>query len=158
MRVGLSLSVTQSRSNISLERLDTIVRFYLSVLLVLILSAIAGDFHTCARAFSEKDQSAGNLGCSQPAAQQRSLMRIAERDRYAVRRLEFNGNVRTRDNRLRRRVLLNEGDLFTRKNLIRSLQRLSALKIIKPVKLSDVEIRLNNEYKLVDMVFCFHER
>jgi hypothetical protein len=135
------------------------VHFYLlSILLILILSAIAVDFQTYSRAFSDKNQSAGNLECSQPAAQQRSFMRIAERSRYQVRRLEFHGNVRTGDYRLRRSVLLNEGDLFTRKNLIRSLQRLSALKIIKPVRLSDVEIRLDNEYKLVDMVFCFHER
>lgn len=85
-------------------------------------------------------------------------MRAAERNRYTLRRMEFYGNAQIRDSVLRRRILLIEGDLFARKNLIRSIARLNTLKALKPVRLSDVEIRLDKQEKLVDIVICFTER
>lgn len=98
------------------------------------------------------------LDCYQPVAEQRLLIREAEKDRYTLRRVEFYGNQHTSDPKLRRRLTLNEGNFFTRASLIRSLKRLSSLMVIKPVRLSDVKIRLDHGEKLVDAVICIEER
>jgi len=97
--------------------------------------------------------------CSQPAAAQEPLIREAVENQYWVRRVEFLGNEYTRDNVLRRRITLQEGDVFTRENLVNSLESVNKLKrIIYPVKLSDVIIRLNAPEKIVDMTICFKEK
>jgi len=100
------------------------------------------------------------LNCSQPPSEQNAIIREAEKDRYTTRRVEFIGNRYTRDMVLRRRITigLQEGDLFTRRNLIRSLRNVSRLKIIYPVSLRDVELHLNRSEKTVDMIICFQER
>lgn len=96
--------------------------------------------------------------CYQPVAEQRVLIREAEKNRYTLRRVEFSGNQHTSDPKLRRRLTLNEGNFFTRASLIRSLKRLSALMMIRPVRLSDVKIQLDHGEKLVDAVICLKER
>jgi outer membrane protein assembly factor BamA len=96
--------------------------------------------------------------CYQPVAEQRSLIRQAEKNKYTLSRVEFYGNQNTSDPILRRRLTLNEGNFFTRATLMRSLKRLSALMMIKPVRLSDVKIRLDDGEKLVDAVICLEER
>ena len=96
--------------------------------------------------------------CSQPAAAQDALIRKAEAEKYAVRRVEFLGIEHTPDRVLRRRVLLWEGDLFTRKNLVASLENVGKLKMIYPVGLGDVELSLKDEIKAVDILICFKEK
>jgi outer membrane protein assembly factor BamA len=98
--------------------------------------------------------------CSQPTKVQNAIIREAERDQYTTRRVEFIGNRDTRDAVLRRRIIigLQEGDLFTRWNLIRSLRNVSKLKLIHPVKVSDVELHLNRSERTVDMIICFKEK
>ena len=97
--------------------------------------------------------------CSQSAAERDALLRDAESNEYHVRRVEFLGNKHTRDKVLRERIpLLQEGELISRPNLIKSLESVSELKIIYPVRMSDVEIRLDREDKFVDMLICFREK
>ena len=98
--------------------------------------------------------------CSQPAAEQDTLISEAEKGRYTVRRVEFIGLTYTRDEVLRRRItiLLQEGDLFTRDRLVRSLQNVSRLKAIYPVRQSHVVIQLDRTEKAIDMIICFRER
>jgi methylphosphotriester-DNA--protein-cysteine methyltransferase len=129
-----------------------------ALLLILCLSVTTASAEIHAHVLRAQDPSYRTCKRLQPATQQRSLMRAAQKHRYTVRRVEFYGNVNTRDNILRRRILLNEGDIFTKERLIRSIERLNTVKIIKPVRLSDVEIRLDKEDKLVDMLICFAER
>ncbi len=107
---------------------------------------------------STQNQSDLKLDCYQPVAEQRLLMREAEKNRYTLRRVESSGNQHTSDPKLRRRLTLNEGNFFTRASLVKSLKRLSALMMIKPVRLSDVKIRLDHGEKLVDAVICLEER
>ena len=98
--------------------------------------------------------------CAQPAAERDSLIREAEDNQYWIRWVYFVGNEHTRDRVLRRRLInLNEGDVFTRENLVNSLESVSKLKkIIHPVTLSDVTIRLDKSEKIVDMELCFKEK
>jgi hypothetical protein len=126
--------------------------------LILCLSVTTASSEIQAQGFRAQDPSYRTCKRLQPATQQRSLMRAAQKQRYTVRRLEFYGNVHIPDNILRRRILLNEGDVFTNERLTRSIERLNTLRMLKPVRLSDVEIRLDKEDNFVDMLFCFAER
>ena len=99
------------------------------------------------------------LECSQSAAEQDPLIDEAIAKQYWVRRVEFSGNQYTRDQTLRRRIMLEEGDVFTREKLVKSLDSVNALKkIIYPVKQHDVIVRLNRSEKIIDLTFCFRER
>jgi hypothetical protein len=102
----------------------------------------------------------GQSECSQPALEQNALIRDAETDKYTTRRVEFVGNKYTGDMVLRRRINtgLQEGDLFTRQGLIRSLRNVSKLKVIYPARLRDVVIQLDRPRKTVDMIICFREK
>ncbi len=95
---------------------------------------------------------------AQSSTERESLLREAIKNRYTVRRVEFTGNEFTRDNILRRRIFLQEGDRFTRRNLLRSIANVSKLKIIYPVRLNDVSVRLDRTDKLIDLTIRFRER
>jgi hypothetical protein len=95
---------------------------------------------------------------TQSSTEHESLLREAIENRYTVRRVEFTGNEFTRDNILRRRIFLQEGDVFTRRNLLRSIANVSKLKIIYPVRLYDVFVRLDRTDKLIDLTIRFRER
>lgn len=101
-----------------------------------------------------------DMPCSQSAAEQTNLMDEAQRNQFTVRRVEFLGLTHTPDSLVRGRMtpLMNEGDLFTRARLLRSLRQMSTLKPIYPVRLKDVEFRLARSDRLVDMAICFTER
>jgi hypothetical protein len=96
--------------------------------------------------------------CTQPVDEREPLIREAIRNQFWVRRVEFVGNESTRDNVVRRRVLLQEGEIFTRRNLSRSIASLSKLRRIYPVKMSDVIVHLDRPNKLIDLGFCLRER
>ncbi len=99
-----------------------------------------------------------SIGYAQSSTERESLLREAIKNRYTVRRVEFTGNEFTRDNILRRRIFLQEGDRFTRRNLLRSIANVSKLKIIYPVRLNDVSVRLDRTDKLIDLTIRFRER
>jgi outer membrane protein assembly factor BamA len=103
---------------------------------------------------------AADSECSQPAAERDALIREAETDQYTTRRLEFLGTRYTRDAVLRRKTIigLQEGEVFTRYNLIRSLRNVSTVKTLYPVKLKDIEVQLDRANKTIDLLICFKER
>lgn len=107
-----------------------------------------------------QESKVGHFKCSQPGFEQDALIREAERDRFTTRRVEFVGNNSTRDWVLRQRIIagLQEGDLFTRQNLIRSLQKLNKLRVIHPTRLRDIVIELDRPGKLVDVIICVREK
>ena len=93
-------------------------------------------------------------------------MRQAEQNQFTLRRIEFVGLTYTRDDVVRprmtsfkdggRMVSFNEGDLFSRNKLVLSLKNVSRLRSeIYPVRLCDVEVRLNESEKTIDLAICF---
>jgi hypothetical protein len=54
--------------------------------------------------------------------------------------------------------VINEGDVFTRAKLLKSLRRMSALnRAIYPLQLRDVVVRLDRTDRLIDVTICFRQ-
>ena len=89
-----------------------------------------------------------------------SRMQKAELEQYCVRRVEFTGNVYTRDKEIRMHLVpeLVEGNLFSRDGLLRALTRFSKNEFVYPVTVDDVRVLLDEVNKDIDMVIKFKER
>jgi len=98
--------------------------------------------------------------CNQSSGEQKSIITEAESQKFTVRRVEFLGLTYTRDQVVRDRMtpLVNEGDLFSQMNLVKSLQRMSKLRAIYPLKMKDVFLRVDRTNQEVDMTICFKQR
>ncbi len=84
---------------------------------------------------------------------------IEEGKQFTLRRLEFVGNTFTRDNVLRREVLINEGDIYNDAYWEYSVVKLNQLGYFNPIdKDKDVDRRTNEEEATVDLSLKVSER
>jgi len=84
---------------------------------------------------------------------------IEEGKQFMLRRLEFVGNTFTRDNVLRREVLINEGDIYNDSYWEYSVVKLNQLGYFNPIdKDKDVDRRTNDEEATVDLSLKVSER
>src|SRR5437870_646240 len=84
---------------------------------------------------------------------------IDEGKQFTLRRLEFTGNTFTRDNVLRREVLINEGDIYNQNLFEYSIVRLNQLGYFNPIdKDKDADYRTNEEEGLVDVTLKVSEK
>ena len=87
------------------------------------------------------------------------LVTIDEGKQFTLRRLEFTGNTFTRDNVLRREVLINEGDIYNQNYFEFSITRLNQLGYFNPIdKDKDADYRTNEEEGLVDVTVKVAEK
>ena len=80
---------------------------------------------------------------------------ITEGDIFRIGRIEITGNTKTRDKVIRREMRLDEGDVFSKKLLKRSYQRITNLNYFESVDLSSEP---KAEEKLVDLEVKVKER
>jgi outer membrane protein insertion porin family len=83
---------------------------------------------------------------------------VEEGKQYSLRRLEFIGNTFTRDNVLRREVLLNEGERYNQQMWDLSLLRLNQLGYFEQVKEEDATINTNDREGQVDITLKVQEK
>lgn len=84
---------------------------------------------------------------------------IDEGKQFRLRRLEFSGNTFTRDNVLRREVLVNEADVYNQRNMEFSILRLNQTGYFDPIdKDKDLELRTDEEQGEIDAVLKVRER
>lgn len=83
---------------------------------------------------------------------------MEEGKQYSLRRLEFIGNTFTRDNVLRREVLLNEGERYNENLWDLSLLRLNQLGYFDQIKKEDATINTNEKDGQVDMTVKVQEK
>jgi outer membrane protein insertion porin family len=84
---------------------------------------------------------------------------IDEGKQFTLRRLEFTGNTFTRDNVLRREVLINESDIYNQNFFEFSITRLNQLGYFNPIdKDKDADFRTNEEEGLVDVTVKVQEK
>ncbi len=87
------------------------------------------------------------------------VITIEEGKQFSLRRLEFIGNTFTRDNVLRREVLLNEGDIYNQSNWEYSIIKLNQLGYFDPIdKDKDADFKTNEEEATVDLSLKVSER
>ncbi len=87
------------------------------------------------------------------------LITIEEGKQFSLRRLEFIGNTFTRDNVLRREVLVNEGDIYNQTAWEYSIIKLNQLGYFDPIdKDKDADFRTNDEEATVDVNLKVTER
>src|SRR5438105_757084 len=87
------------------------------------------------------------------------VITIDEGKQFTLRRLEFTGNTFTRDNVLRREVLINEGDIYNQNLFEYSVVRLNQLGYFNPIdKDKDADFRTNEEEALVDLTVKVSEK
>jgi outer membrane protein insertion porin family len=87
------------------------------------------------------------------------VVTIDEGKQFTLRRLEFTGNTFTRDNVLRREVLINEGDIYNQSYFEYSITRLNQLGYFNPIdKDKDADYRTNEEEGLVDVTVKVAEK
>lgn len=81
-----------------------------------------------------------------------------EGKQYTLRRLEFIGNTFTRDNVLRREVLMNEGERYNKELFDYSLLRLNQLGYFDQVKEEDATVNTNEKEGYVDLTIKVQEK
>jgi outer membrane protein insertion porin family len=87
------------------------------------------------------------------------LITIDEGKQFTLRRLEFTGNTFTRDNVLRREVLINEGDIYNQNMFEYSIVRLNQLGYFNPIdKDKDADYRTDEEQGLVNVTLKVSEK
>ena len=87
------------------------------------------------------------------------VITIEEGKQFSLRRLEFIGNTFTRDNVLRREVLLNEGDIYNQSAWEYSIIKLNQLGYFDPIdKDKDADFKTNEEEATVDLNLKVSER
>jgi outer membrane protein insertion porin family len=87
------------------------------------------------------------------------VITIDEGKQFTLRRLEFTGNTFTRDNVLRREVLVNEGDIYNQGYFEFSVTRLNQLGYFDPIdKDKDADFKTNEEEGLVDVTVRVKEK
>jgi outer membrane protein insertion porin family len=83
-------------------------------------------------------------------------IRVFERNQFTVRRVEIEGNTKTKDKVVRRELFVRPGDFFNRAAVIRSVRALGQINYFNPEKLRpDVKLADNSN---VDITFKVEER
>lgn len=85
-------------------------------------------------------------------------LNVDEGKQYTLRRLEFIGNNTTRDGVLRREVVINEGDAYSKRYWDLSILRLNQLGLFEEIKEKDAITRTNDRDQTVDVDLQVKER
>jgi len=95
---------------------------------------------------------------NKPASATTVVLTVAEGPVYRLRRLEMIGNDETRDNVIRRRVAVNEGNAFDEELLELSIKRINQLGIFQEFTREDIDVKVNKKGKFVDLTFRLKEK
>ncbi len=77
---------------------------------------------------------------------------------FRIGRVEFTGNVLTRDRIIRKAVSLKEGDLFSTENLRNSIKSINQLNLFEKIDEQNVSWFTDKNSKKVDFIFNLNER
>lgn len=151
MTAGLDLERYTMKTRVKL--------FCASVFLIFLSSALAPEVNSQEPAEDTQSREFHCFENPMSADETESAIRTAVIEHFNVRRVEMVGNTYIRHIVLLRRLRIYEGDIFVRRSLVDGLESINALnKMIYPVAISDLHIRLDRERKIVDLSICLRER
>ena len=78
-----------------------------------------------------------------------------ECETYVVRRVEIHGNAHTRDRSIRRRIALNEGELFSERDIERSIKNLNRWGHLHRLRREDVTVTFASDDPDMPDWHCF---
>jgi outer membrane protein insertion porin family len=84
------------------------------------------------------------------------VVKVYERDRFTIRRVDIKGNTKTRDRVIRRELFIRPGDYFNRSAIIRTLRGLGVLNYFNPESFKPEILPVDNTK--VDIVLGVEER
>lgn len=95
-----------------------------------------------------------------PSSELMLLVEKAEQNEYNVKWVGFCCSLKVRGGVLFGNInkFINEGDIFTRQNLHKSLAALSKLKAIYPVSIENVSVDLDDEERIINITYNIRER
>ena len=97
--------------------------------------------------------------CEQRREIRESLIRQAQAEEYNVKLVQFLGADHIPGRDIFKRVrTVNEGDIFTRDNLEKAIRSLSGFGRIRPVSMDSVIVKLAEEDRSINILFCVTER
>lgn len=102
--------------------------------------------------------------CAQSKAEKMRLIKKAEDNEYNIRRIEISGNTYTRYRTFREHwdKSFEEGSIFTRESLMKSIAGTNKLKTIKTISLENIEVRLEENdrrgWNAIDFVICVQQK
>ena len=88
----------------------------------------------------------------------RAVYRVEAGHPMIVGRIEFQGNMRLRENLLRREIVVREGRIYDSTRLDESVKRLNRSGMIQPVQRAEVTLQYNGTSGLMDIVFHVKEK
>jgi hypothetical protein len=88
------------------------------------------------------------------------LVEEADRGQFNTRRVEIAGSTYTRDRKFRKRMApgMNEGDIFTQGSLQKTVRSIARMKVIYPITMDNIEVRLNRPERIIDVVICVTQK
>ena len=86
------------------------------------------------------------------------VLELEEGDRVQIDRIQFEGNTKTRDQVLRRRLLIREGDIYNESLLEESLSRLNSLGLFERLTLGHAALHTNGNPGRVDITIRLKEK
>lgn len=129
------------------------------VALALAIGIAASAFPILGQTKSPAESSSRKWCLQSPEVRER-LIKKAESEKYVIRRIEITGNTYVRDRTFRERIApsFSEGDIFNKKVLKKAAREISKIRAIYPITLADVELRLVDQNKDIDFIFCVEEK
>jgi len=107
------------------------------------------------------------IPCGQEQKIRDTLISQAEEEEFNVRWIVISGNTYTRGRDFFKRInpVINEGDIFTLKNLEKAVKRVSKMRTIYPISIENVEVRTERmferngrTYNVIDVIFCVRQK
>jgi len=86
------------------------------------------------------------------------IVRVFEKDRFTIRRVEIIGNTKTKDKVIRRELYTRPGDYFSRSAIIRSIRGLGVLNYFNPEALQHKDLVKPVDNTRVDVIYKVEER
>ena len=101
-----------------------------------------------------------NWPCTQDAKEHDVLIDEAESKQFNVMFVEFWGNTRTNSRELFKIIgpVIGEGDIFSRNSLDLAIKRVSKVRTLYPLTMSDVKIWLDRKNQSINVLFCLREK
>jgi hypothetical protein len=97
--------------------------------------------------------------CEQSKEVREKLINKAQDEQFNVRRVELLGSEHIPSRELFKRVrMVNEGDIFVRENLVKAIKQLSGFSKIFPMTMDDVTVKIDDQDRSIDILFCIRER